>query len=198
MPNSLTMPHIHAAANQLQCDAPVVQALLRVESTGRGFLSDGRPTILFEGHIFYRQLIMRGENVATLCKAYPSLVFSHWTKAHYTTPGGEWGRLTAALSIHEEAALCSASWGLFKIMGHNHRACGYATVGTFANAMHKGEGEHLKAFVQFVKNRGLSCHLATHNWAAFARAYNGPGYAQNDYHLRLAEAHAKYAEQVLQ
>lgn len=195
MPNSLTMPHIHSAAKQLQCDAPAVQAVLRVESTGRGFLPDGRPTVLFEGHIFYRQLILRGADVPSLCKAYPSLVYPNWTKAHYSSGTGEWGRLTIARSIHEEAALCAASWGLFQIMGHNHKACGYVTVGAFATAMHIGEEEHLAAFVQFVKANGLAGHLASHNWVAFARAYNGPGYAQNAYHQRLAQAYASYKEQ---
>lgn len=41
----------------LEVETAVVKAVAEVESGGRGgFLSDGRPVILFEGHIFWQQL----------------------------------------------------------------------------------------------------------------------------------------------
>ena len=47
---------------------------------------------------------------------------SKWTKSHYKGDMGEYERLKKALAIHEKAAACSASWGLFQIMGFNYAA----------------------------------------------------------------------------
>src|SRR5699024_7120957 len=47
-------------AEKLQVEPAVIQAVKSVESKGHGFLEDGRPRILFEGHIFWRQLKQRG------------------------------------------------------------------------------------------------------------------------------------------
>ena len=35
--------------------------------------------------------------------------------------------------------------------------------------------------------------LRKKNWAAFAKAYNGPGYAKNQYDTKLAAAYASFA-----
>ena len=36
--------------------------------------------------------------------------------------------------------------------------------------------------------------LATHNWAAFARGYNGADYAKNQYDAHLAAAYGKFSQ----
>jgi hypothetical protein len=33
------------------------------------------------------------------------------------------------------------------------------------------------------------------NWAAFAKGYNGPGYAKNAYDVKLAQAYAKFEKE---
>ena len=191
MGKQITSDDIKQAAASLGCEEAAVKAVLAVEAAGAGFLPDGRPKILFEGHVFYRELIARGEDVAPLCKEYPSLVYPKWTKANYSTPVGEWNRLTVARSINNEAALSSASWGLFQIMGNNHRACGHTHILNFVEAMQESEGKQLAAFVAFVKNSGLARFLVAKEWAGFARGYNGPGYAANKYDAKLAAAYAK-------
>jgi len=35
--------------------------------------------------------------------------------------------------------------------------------------------------------------LRKRNWAAFAKAYNGPGYAKNQYDTKLAASYATFA-----
>ncbi len=45
----------------------------------------------------------------------------------------------------------------------------------------------------YINRAGLAHALATRDWHAFARGYNGPAYAANGYHLRLARAFALYA-----
>ena len=47
-----------AKANNLEPAA--IKAVVVVESGGNGFISDGKPKLLFEGHIFWNQLIKIG------------------------------------------------------------------------------------------------------------------------------------------
>lgn len=56
------------------------------------------------------------------------------------------------------------------------------------------EDTHLEASVNFIKNSGLADDLKNHRWAAFARGYNGPGYAKNKYHTKLEAAYKKWAK----
>ena len=55
-----------------------------------------------------------------------------------------------------------------------------------------GASMHLDAFVNFIKTKKLDSVLRAKNWAAFARRYNGPGYAQNAYDKKMASAYAKW------
>jgi hypothetical protein len=79
-------------------------------------------------------------------------------------------------------------------MGFNYRAAGYANVQSFVAAMQRSEGAQLQAFARFIEaNPAMHQALQRHDWAAFARAYNGPGYAQNDYDTKIAAAYRRFA-----
>lgn len=83
----------------------------------------------------------------------------------------------------------SASWGLFQIMGFNHAAAGQSTPWTSAREIAASEGAQLKAFfLQQVQGAGRQ--TAIESWTAFARAYNGPDYAFNQYDTKLSAAYA--------
>ncbi len=82
----------------------------------------------------------------------------------------------------------ATSWGRFQILGRNHKACGYTTPEAFVADMMAGEAAHLRAFVAFLKTNKLDVPLRAHDWAAFARGYNGPRYAENKYDRKMAEA----------
>ena len=43
-------------ATKFNLELAAVKAVNEIESSGKGFLIDGRPRILFEGHIFWKQL----------------------------------------------------------------------------------------------------------------------------------------------
>lgn len=195
----LSEPDITAAARRLGVDLPCIRAVREVESGGAGFLPDGRPKILFEGHAFWRQLVRRGVDPEMLAAEHPTVVYRKWTIAHYLGGAREHDRLDEALGVSRAAcgsdapALCSASWGLFQIMGSNHQACGFSTVARFVEAMRRHERDHLAAFCAFVESEGLVAHLRAHDWAAFAMRYNGPGYAKNNYDGKLAAAHARWS-----
>jgi hypothetical protein len=174
------------AAEDLRCDVSAIKAVAEVEARGAGFLDDGRPKILFERHKFRKYTRGRYN------KDHPGV-----TGPPGTNKGGagEYDRLQEALKLDREAALMSASWGKFQIMGFNHEACGFRDVEDFVEAMVESEDQQLEAFVGFVETNGLDRHLRSHNWARFARGYNGPQYRKNEYDRKMARAYEKYASE---
>ena len=188
---ALSFSEIKTSAAFLGLDPCAVKAVLEAESAGSGFLPDGRPRILFEGHVFWKELQARGIDPAPLSGNFPNIVHPRWDRKRYQGGAAEWERLNAAVLISREAALCSASWGLFQIMGFNHAACGFDTVGDFVQAQKESEARQLESFCAFLKSQGHVRFLAAHDWAGFAARYNGPGYAANQYDLKLRRAYER-------
>jgi hypothetical protein len=194
-PALLTEADFQYAAGLLGCDVAAVKAVAEVESAGNGFLSDGRVKILFEGHQFFK--FTNG----AYADSYPTVCYKKWTKVHYSKGktadirgAGELARLGTAIGLNREAALMSASYGKFQIMGFNYALCNYPDIESFYTAMQTSEGEQLMAFCGFIKSNKLDTHLRKHDWARFARGYNGPGYAENKYDEKLARAYAKHSK----
>lgn len=163
-----------------------IHAIIDVEARGSGFDRKGRPAMLFEPHVFYREL--KGAERATAVRQ--GLAYKKW-KRNY--PKDSYPRLQAAMKINETAALRSASWGMGQIMGFNRKAAGYPSVQAMVKAFMKDEDNHLEAMVKFIKTKGLDKHLRAHDWRKFARGYNGSGYAKNRYHIKLANSYAKWS-----
>lgn len=182
---------IVTAAERLQIEPCALQAVCTVESSGNGFLPSGRPKILFEGHIFWQQLKQRRYQPEILAPGFPSIIYPKWTAQHYLGGEKEYGRLEAAMSIHHEAALNATSWGAFQIMGFNYASCGFHSVEEFVAAHRHGGQEQLDAFCFFMMANNLHLYLRNKDWASFARRYNGPGYEQNHYDLKMAEAYQR-------
>lgn len=171
-------------AQRIGCEVEVIMAVAQVESRGSGFDPEGFPITLFEGHWFHR--FTNGKFDET----HPDLSYPKWTKKFYgKTWKEEKERLRRAVALDRTAALMSASWGMFQIMGFNHARCGFKTVQQFVNAMCKDENAQLEAFTQFIINSGLDDELRDKRWADFARLYNGPGYAVNQYDVKLERAY---------
>ena len=112
----LTDEELLEAADKFNLPVSTIHAVLDVESGGSGFLKDGRPKILFEGHVFWRELRKAGLSPQKLVPGNEDILYMNWTKAHYVGGAGEYARLDKAIKIDREAALKSASWGLFQIM----------------------------------------------------------------------------------
>lgn len=185
---ALTQADIEAAAATLGCDVAAIQAVISVESPKGGFLPDGRVVILFERHVMARQLQAANIDPAPYEAARPDIVNAK--PGGYIGGVGEYGRLAAARQIDETAALCSASWGRFQIMGYHYAALGYASVQDFVADMATGEAAQLRAFVKFViADKELHADLQAHDWTKFAWIYNGPNFAINHYDARLAQAY---------
>lgn len=171
---------IEQAAEKLGCAVAAVRAVIDVESRG-GIFPDGRPKILFERHYFSR--LTKGE----FNKSNPDI--SHPVWGGYKGGTAEYERLGRAVKLNRDAALRSASWGAFQIMGDNCKMCGFKDVEEFVKAMVAGEPQQLDAFVAFVRASGLDDELRRLDWRGFARGYNGPAYEKNNYHRKLAAAY---------
>ncbi len=178
------------AADLLNIDVAAIKAVLEVETGNRGgFVADEKPTILFEGHIFWRQLKAQGIDPVKYQKGNEDILYSKWTKKYYKGGIKEYDRLNRAISINRKAALMSASWGLAQIMGFNYKLCGCKSIEEFVNQMTESEGKQLELFVIFIKNNKWDIYLRNLDWKEFARHYNGSGYAQNHYDQKLKKAY---------
>ncbi|WP_392338870.1 N-acetylmuramidase domain-containing protein [Loktanella salsilacus] len=165
-----------------------VHAVIDVEAAGSGFDEEGRVRMLFEPHVFYRELgpgLERDRAVAA------GLAYPRWGQRAY--PRDSYPRLLAAIAINENAALRSASWGLGQIMGFNALLAGYPDARAMVTAFIVDEELHLAAMVAFIIASGLDDELRRRDWSGFARGYNGASYAVHGYHTKLAAAYAKWA-----
>lgn len=192
--NTLVELDFQNAARVLRCNVAAMKAVCEVEAPEGGFDAEGRPRILFEGHKFSAATSGRFD------RSHPTLSFASWTREHYARGAtadlrnaGEHRRLQAAAQLDRQAALASASWGKFQILGANFAACGFASLQAFINAMYAGESQQLAAFVQFVKHERLDDEMRELRWADFARRYNGPSYALNSYDRKLDAAYRRLA-----
>lgn len=180
--NAITLDDLIFAAQSLGCDLAAVQAVNEVETGQFGaFRPDGKPTVLFERHIFHRLTGGRFD------ASNPDI--SNRTSGGYGKISAQWPKLDRAIALDRAAALQSASWGAFQVMGFNWSLCGFGGLEEFVVAMAIGAGQ-MKAFVGYVKGCHLDDDLRQHDWHTFAVGYNGP--AQNGYDKRLAAAYEKY------
>jgi hypothetical protein len=180
----ITQAAFQAAAESLGCEVAAIQAVAEVESRGDGFLPDNRPKILFERHIFSRYTNRKFD------AKYPDI--SARSTGGYQGGGKEYARLEKAYRLDADAALMSASWGRFQIMGFNFKACGCKTVREYVESVKQSEDNQLLHFVGFCKSNHLDDELRDKRWADFARKYNGPAYAKNQYDIKMAKAYEKY------
>lgn len=203
--HDLLAPNIDAAfirlsdmddyASDMAVEPAALKAVYTVESKGDGYLTSGDPVILFEGHIFYRLYERKfgTSRVQQLTRQYPDIVYKDWTSRYYRGGAGEHTRLATAMEIDQQIAWQSASWGLFQIMGFNYSSAGYVKLSEFINAMYQSEHEQFYAGCSFIRsNPKMHKALRDKDWPTFARLYNGPGYAQNQYDTKLARAYTNH------
>lgn len=182
----LTAEGVRRACERMSVTPAELWAVLMVETPGCGFLLDRRPKILFERHIFH------GLTGGRFDAEHPDV--SQPAAGGYGRSGmHQYDRLTAAIQLDEDAALRSASWGLPQVLGRNFREAGFSDVRAMVAAMAASEDRQLDAMASFLMAAQIAALLREHDWQGFARRYNGPGYAANNYHGRLAKFHARFA-----
>jgi hypothetical protein len=171
-------------ATSLAVKASEVWAVLAVETSGCGFLADRRPQILFERHCFHR--LTQGR--------FDDGDISDLQPGGYGAGGAhQYDRLARAMAKDRTAALLSTSWGLGQVLGENFREAGFVDVESMVKAMSDSEDAHLTAFASFLQSTRLDAPLRAHDWASFARGYNGPAFAKNRYDIQLRGEFQKYS-----
>lgn len=184
----ITEADILALSQSLVIELATIKAVIDVESSGSWVQKDGKPIIRFESHIFSsltNHLYDKDYPNISSKKYNPSLNLSSSEK--------EYSRLDIAKDLNETAALKSASYGAFQIMGFNHALVGFKNVQDFYEAMFSPK-EQLKAFGQFLIKNSLVKTLRIRDWKGFAYSYNGSSYHLHKppYDGRLANAYQKF------
>ena len=190
---TLTNEQIKDLANKHDIEYAGLKAVVEVEASCKGFIGDV-PKILYEPHIMHRLLTKK--NYITirnnLMKAHPNLCYPRWGTYKYGAESIQHRRLEIASQFNRDTALESCSWGLGQVMGFHWKSLGYESLQAFINDMYESEAKQLEAMIRFIKVNGLLLALKNKDWVKFARGYNGSGYAKNKYHIKLANAYAKY------
>lgn len=193
-PPTLTEADFQRAALELGVEVAAIMAVAQVEAGGRaGFAADGRPIIRYELHVFHRRT--KGH----YHKTHPHLsqpTLAAGNPYHRGGQANEWSLVLGAMilrpgNVRAVDAWFSTSWGMFQIMGFNAVRIGMGEIHNFVENMFASEAQHLRAFIAFCRTHHLVRHIQTHDWAAFARGYNGAGYAVNKYDERIGAAFAR-------
>ena len=181
-------------AEELGVETAAIKAVVDIEAGKghKGFWSEGKPIINFDLSM-YRQAARRAGVDLTKAHRQHPVIFSRPNIRRYgSQQAAQQARLDAAMSIDRRSAIEGTFWGMFQIGGFNWRRCGAESIEGFVEQMASSERGQLELFAEFLKSTGLDKHLRSKNWRAFARGYNGPGYARRGYHTRLANAYARH------
>ncbi|MCA4782119.1 N-acetylmuramidase family protein [Empedobacter stercoris] len=176
------------AAKTLNVEIAMVKAFAKKEARSSGFITATEPRILFERHKFHNK------TGGKFSKDHPDI--SNKTPGGYGKEADQHKRLQKASTLNRNAALESASWGLFQIMGENWKSLGYPTLQAFINAMYESEAKQLDAFVRFIKVNKIDVDMRNKNFKNIARKYNGPNYAINNYDKDLEKYYKQFGGKI--
>ncbi len=194
---------IEDVAREAGLEAAALLAIAEVESGGRAFalisaaplsgkpLAGPRrePMIRFEGHYFDR-LLDDGKRRQARAKGLASP--SMGAVKNPASQAARWTLLDEAMAIDRAAALQSVSWGIGQVMGSHWKVLGYGSVEDLVAEARSGVAGQVRLMLRFLEANGLIGTIRRHDWASFARAYNGPRYKVYRYDSRIAAAYAKH------
>lgn len=169
------------------------RAIMAVESRNSGFDARKRPVILFEPHVFYRNL----PNALRTIAVKAGLAYAKWRRGNYPRgtalqqSDGNYARLAAAIAINEEAAYRSISVGMGQVLGENFKAAGCVSAKAMFAEAKESEANQLRHMAGFIASKNLVLKINREDWRNFARVYNGPGQVEK-YSAWLAEEHEKW------
>lgn len=175
-----------SAADKIGCDVAAIKAVAEVESSGQTHWRGGAVPILFEAHWFHK--LTDGRYTAS----HPHISAPRWDRSLYVGGAGEYDRLDEAKALDESAALQSASWGAYQIMGFHFRRLGYASPQAFVDDMQTASGQ-MAAFVRFIEaDPRLLKAIRKKDWGSFEQFYNGGGF-NGAYADKIRAAYARHA-----
>ena len=77
-------------------------------------------------------------------------------------------------------------------MGSHWRWLDYASIDALVSEARSGAEGQIRLMMRFVEKANLLDKLRNHDWAGFARAYNGPAYRKNRYDTKMRGAWLKH------
>lgn len=185
---------IEQVAREQDIEPAKLLAVVEVESGGQAYaIVSGRPEplIRFEGHYFHRRL--SGDKLKRAVAAGLASPKAGGV-ANPKTQAARWDLLQRAAAIDHKAAHESCSIGVGQVMGAHWNWLGYADVDAMWAEARSGVAGQVRLMVRFIEKSGLVVALHRRDWHAFARGYNGPQYKAGNYHVKLANAYAKWAK----
>ena len=184
---------IETVAIRIGVEPAALLAIAEVEAAGRAYATaNGRrePVIRFEGHYFDRRLPAAKRPAAReagLAAPKAGAVKNPASQA------ARWAMLAKAAEIDHRAAHESVSWGIGQVMGAHWEWLGYADIDALVAEARSGVGGQISLMARYIDKAGLAAAIRRRDWAAFARAYNGPGYERHAYDRKIPAVYAKYS-----
>lgn len=217
-------------AKYLGCEVNILKAIAKVESGGRSAfwtINDNAkikataPKIVFERHYFHK--LTQGKHDQT----HPDISWPVGYQRRKDHPIGsahaklhdnrvdqddlydnqqDYLRLINAYRLDKVAAIKSASWGKFQIMGANHKICDQPDIEDFVAKMCKSEAGQIELLAKFIRNKKdrknkkdpwqtlLWKAVKQKDWPNIARYYNGPKYKEGKYDEKLESAYKEYCK----
>jgi hypothetical protein len=168
-----------------------MRASKKVEAPRGAFDDQGRPSILYERHVFSRNTAPKGRFNST----HPDLsAVRGYGPGGYGKFGQQYAKLARAYALDPEAAFEACSWGAFQVLGENAVSLGYPSARAMAVELATSEAAHLDSYVRFIKVNGLADDLGRcragdpESCIPFVSVYNGDGFRTFGYHIKFAEA----------
>lgn len=190
-----------AAAAAAEIPPAALLAVVETESAGDPFEQDGRtPRILFERHVFYRELKARAPEKIRAAEKAGLAIKTRSRATQYKDQGRSAARLdilARARAIDEECAARSCSWGLGQTMGFLAEELGFPSATRMVDIMTAGGiAAQVDMMVKEITRKRLVDELQRQDWAGFARVYNGPAYEENKYDTKLEAAHRRWVRRL--
>lgn len=187
----LTEDDFKACAAALGVPVGHIKGSKTVEAPRGAFDDQGRPTNLYERHVFARNCDPVGE----FNRTDPDLSASRgYGPGGYGSFSMQYPKLYRACALDPHAAFAGCSWGAFQVLGENAIDLGYENPYEMAKSLVVSESAHLESYKRFVIHNGLVDELRAckpndpESCRPFVRAYNGEKYEQFNYHIKFARA----------
>lgn len=188
----LTHSNYKWIAFELGCEPEMVMSFNWTECKREPFDKDGFPAILYERHVFYRNLPL--SLAKTYASKYPDICSPKgYGRGGYGTYAIQRIKFSKAFYLNKDAAMEACSWGPFQELGENWEQYNFKNVGEFVDTMKDGLYGPCLIFIKSIRARGLVQAMRTRQYAKLARSYNGKAYATFGYHTQL-EANYKKAK----
>jgi N-acetylmuramidase len=166
-----------------------LKKVAKVEAAGSGWFNSGLVKILYERHIFYR----RTSGKFGITELSNSKAGGYTIDANNDDIIDSWEKLAKAACLDPLAAFESVSIGKFQVMGFHANKLGYSNALEMMWAASQSEAAQYEMCARYInkfdlRDEFLKISNDPADCVAFAKGYNGAGYAKFSYHVKLARA----------